>query len=69
MTRWRWTQPVCIPCWNERNPDRPAPADWRDDSGEGPYENCCLCDAGTTAGIYIRINPEDAHFPTLKDEG
>jgi hypothetical protein len=54
-----WTQPVCVPCWDRDNPDRPAP-----DRGDvGALEQCCKCGTMTRSGIYIRIDPATVSYP------
>ena len=56
-----WRQPICASCFLERNPGRiptrmvPRPKD---------VEICVDCGTGTRSGIYIRINPSHAAYPT-----
>lgn len=60
--RFSWTQPCCAPCWDERNPDRPAV------TLNGPYavwEECVYCGDTTNSGIYVREDPATAFHPTL----
>jgi hypothetical protein len=52
MSMSKWTHAICIPCWNEKNPDR-DPITLREEE----KETCCFCGAPTTAGIYIREDP------------
>lgn len=47
---------VCVGCWNERNPQKPAPARCTDDCGNVDPEPCGFCGKQTTSGIF----PEDA---------
>lgn len=50
-----WTHPICDDCWDDENPTRPSPR-----RGEGDDENCCFCGLGTTSGIYVRKDPDEA---------
>lgn len=62
--RFSWTQPICRPCWRfrvwyGRTPVRIV--------GAGT-ETCVDCGKRTTSGIYYRIDPATAKFPTkVKD--
>lgn len=61
--RYSWTQPQCARCFEEQNP------------GCIPHvlvlsetEQCVTCGVWNQNGIYIRIDPATAPFPTrLKD--
>lgn len=55
-------QPVCEPCWKERQP------------GRRPYrminpntERCCYCGLSTTSGIYVRERLDAVPFPTHEE--
>ena len=61
--RYSWTQPICTDCWGELNPDRPAHG-LVDDACE--TERCVVCDRWTRSGIYIRIDPAIARYPSLR---
>lgn len=63
--RYSWTQPCCVSCWNERNPDRQAA------QIKEPYrvrEICVYCGNGAEGGIYIRIDPQEAPHPALEKD-
>lgn len=49
-----WTHSICISCWNEKNPDRPAVA-----MVNVEKETCCFCLKETQSGIYIRQDPRE----------
>jgi hypothetical protein len=59
---WSWTQPVCEQCW----------AAWHD----GPphtlvdpdEETCVFCGRRHRSGIYIRVDPRYASYPTNQKE-
>ena len=59
--RYSWTQPCCDACWSRINGDR-IPHRVID----RPEEVCVHCNQYTTSGIYIRIDPATAPFPTLE---
>lgn len=59
--RYSWTQPICVTCWDERNPDRPAVA-LR--PGFAETETCVHCGAPHDSGIYVRVDPSTAAHPT-----
>lgn len=61
--RYSWTQPCCDDCWDERNPDRPSLRLRIRES-----EQCVYCGLFSQSGIYVRIDPEDAPFPSLKKD-
>lgn len=62
---WSWTQPQCKPCFDRDNPGRKAVA-----LRHAKVEICVSCGAGTQDGIYIRVDPKVARFPSLeKDNG
>ena len=46
---------VCVGCWNERNPQRPAPAHVADDSGNVEPDACGWCGKTTTSGIFVKM--------------
>jgi len=51
----RATVAVCVACWNQQHPGRPAPAYARDDSGNVESEPCNFCGKATSAGIFTRV--------------
>lgn len=54
-----WTQPCCDDCWTERHPDIGA------HRFKVPMlEICVYCGEENHSGIYIRIDPAEAKFPT-----
>lgn len=58
-----WTQPLCPPCWNERNPDRTVnPLDL---AYGGETETCCDCGQDTSCGIYVRVDPATVEHPRI----
>lgn len=59
--RYSWTQPCCVDCWNERNPDRQAVV-----LRQAETEQCVYCGRWAQSGIYVRIDPADASYPTLR---
>jgi hypothetical protein len=64
--RYSWTQPCCMSCWDERNPNRPA-IQMR--APTRVLETCVYCGSDTNDGIYVRLDPSTAPHPTLtKDE-
>lgn len=46
---------MCVPCWNARNPGKPAPAGLHDGVGNIDPEPCGYCGALTTAGIFVKM--------------
>ena len=58
----RWTHTSCVPCWNARNPTRPA----AEQPDNVPAERCCFCGTMTTSGLYVRHDPGD---PALRCAG
>lgn len=62
MTRFSWTQPCCLSCWEDRNPGRRAVT-----LVEPTAETCVYCGSGTGSGIYVRVDPnsDQAGYPTL----
>lgn len=54
-------QPLCLSCWvvemNDRTPVRVL---------YEPLEVCCMCEAVTTDGIYVRRNTDAVPFPSEK---
>lgn len=65
MTRLSWTQPCCDDCWQDRNPGREA---IRVRLDPPVVELCVFCVLPTTSGIYVRIDPATAPYPTLTRE-
>ena len=58
-----WTWPMCVDCWNERNPTKMAAQIIK-----SPIEICCECGKETQSGIYIRRNPNEVKFKKPTDE-
>jgi hypothetical protein len=58
--RYRWTQPQCNLCWKRENPER-VPTRVLDCE----EERCATCGRWTKSGIYIRIDPMIAPYPSL----
>lgn len=63
--RYSWTQPCCDDCWNERNPDRQA---YKFVEKYREKETCVYCGNTTQSGIYVRVDPAEAKYPTLIKE-
>jgi hypothetical protein len=64
MTRYSFTQPICLDCWSsghgEKQPARLVEPD---------VEICAYCGEENEDGIYIRVDPSTVPWPTLtKDE-
>lgn len=59
-----WTQPSCRECYVARNPGRDFVALKNPDK-----EICVYCAKTTFAGIYVRIDPTKAPYPSLTKEG
>lgn len=57
--RYSWMQPICDDCCDEREPDR-LPIALRD----APTERCVDCGRLTSIGVYIRVDPKAAKYPT-----
>lgn len=54
----KWTHQICVPCWNDKNPDRTVvPQDYT----KGASEVCCYCEVTNNSGIYYREDPELVH--------
>lgn len=47
----RWTHPICLWCWEQREPQR-SPT-----HAGNALERCCFCGKTTTMGIYVREDP------------
>jgi hypothetical protein len=61
---WSWTQPQCMNCWKLHNGERP-PMQLKSPTAE----SCVTCGDTTHSGIYIRIDPKEARYPSIgKDE-
>jgi hypothetical protein len=58
--RFSWTQPICESCFKLRYPHK-GPVRLTDPDAEV----CVDCQRPTTTGIYIRIDPAEAHFPSM----
>lgn len=52
------TEAFCHPCWDKREPDRPAVH-----THDGEREICCMCGRTTWSGIYVRVNTEEVKYP------
>lgn len=61
-SQYSWTQPICRLCWNHDHPDKPFGED-RD--GRGPEERCSNCGSWTRSGVYIRVDPKVAAYPSI----
>lgn len=62
--KFSWTQPQCQTCWKEQNGTRMATV-----LKSAGKERCVTCGETTYSGIYIRIDPAKAAYPTIgKDE-
>ena len=59
IATFSWTQPCCDDCWKVRCPDRGAHR-----FKEPLLELCVDCGEETRSGIYIRVDPAEAKFPT-----
>jgi hypothetical protein len=57
-----WTQAVCNPCWDARNPDRQP---MKMNEGHRETEKCCWCGKPTRSGIYQRIDPATVPYPAV----
>lgn len=62
--RWDFTQPCCMKCWARDNGSR-KPAKMLNAPG---HELCVHCGNVTDDGIYIRINPKHANYPTIRKD-
>lgn len=60
--RYRWTQPQCTLCWRRENPTK-VPVRIVVDKRE--EERCVTCGKWTWSGIYVRIDPMIAPYPSL----
>lgn len=60
-SHFQWTQPCCDACWEEHNPGR-SPAALR----MPEEETCVYCGQRTESGIYVRIDPARAPYPSLE---
>jgi hypothetical protein len=65
MARFSWTQAACDECWEERNPGRTAT---RIRAEYATPETCVYCGEGTRSGIFVRIDPTTAPFPTREKD-
>lgn len=63
MTRYSWTQPICGDCYAERNPGRdPVRVVMPEE------EQCVHCGLVTAEGLYTRIDPDYARYPSLRKD-
>ena len=60
---WSWTQPCCFGCYEAIAPGR-EPVRLRD----AKVERCVWCGDDTKEGIYIRVDPREAVYPTKLKE-
>ena len=60
MTSWSWTQPICTACASKRYPGRQMVK-----MIDPIVEICVDCGKNTLSGIYIRVSPKEANFPSL----
>ena len=58
-----WTHAICTMCWVERNPDRDP-----HQLVNAKAETCCFCGMNTTAGIYVRADPNALKFCRCGEE-
>lgn len=59
--RFGWTQPCCSTCWPLHYEGDPV----RIREGYREAEACVYCAGRTLSGIYVRIDPRAAKYPTL----
>lgn len=61
MVRWSWTQPCCSHCYQEHYPNRdPVRIVTRE------IENCVYCMSANRSGIYVRLDPAEAPYPSME---
>ena len=66
MTRYRWTQPCCEECWDERSRIGGDPGREGVVLTHGvELETCVYCGTPTFSGLYVRIDPAEAPYPSL----
>ena len=64
MITYSWTQPICEICFTERYPDKyPVRMILPE------VEQCVDCEDTTDSGIYIRVDPKEAKYPSREREG
>jgi hypothetical protein len=63
--KYSWTQPCCDECWEAEVSPSINPR--RLKIGR-ETEICVYCGLWTQSGIYIRIDPDAALYPSLKKE-
>lgn len=51
-----WTHPICLRCWEAREPTRPPVRIIAEDRVR---EKCCFCGEPNKDGIYVRYDPWD----------
>ena len=62
--KFSWTQPQCTVCWKLKNGDRQPVR-----VNPPQEERCVTCGGQTSSGIFVRINPAEAPYPSIgKDE-
>ena len=59
-----WTQPICSPCWEARNPGR-EPIRLKNLLEQ---ETCCWCGNPTQDGIFVRVDPKTVNHPRKKED-
>lgn len=62
---YSWTQPICRACYLIRHPDL-QPAAMVEAVREP--ESCVDCGLNTIDGIYYRVDPKTAKFPSLRKD-
>jgi hypothetical protein len=62
-TIWSWTQPICEDCWETHYNGHIAHRLTKPET-----EVCVWCGKNNTSGIYIRVDPKYASYPTLTKE-
>lgn len=58
---YSWTQPACEACWAYHHPGR-EPSRLNEPARES--ETCVYCGEQTRSGIYVRVDPGIAPYPT-----
>lgn len=57
---YSWTQPICDDCWDRDHPFTKSPR-----AGQVEREQCVHCEEPTRSGLYIRVDPATASYPSL----
>ncbi len=61
----RWTHAQCETCWNAFHPASPPTPVM---TLTADYVVCCFCGAGTSAGIYVRADPDTTPYCEHEEE-